>query len=87
MGRLPKSGKSVIRKDLQPKTVSLHVLLKKAGENRDRIEKVEQELQILTQRVIVIENIINNNKEKCPYCGKEFKDLKRHKCKSKPNND
>lgn len=83
----PVHGK-VRRKDMQPRTTSLHMLSLKAGKNRERIRILEDSLENIKLEIQKIQEKLDNKKtETCPYCGKEFKNLKKHKCKEKPEDD
>ena len=73
------------RKNLQPKTVRIGVLEAQATKNRYLIEQLENNFTEMKIDIGKIKKKIGLvEKTKCPHCGKEFKDIKRHKCKLKP---
>lgn len=59
------------------KALSQAVKLARTGQNHKAVKKIEKKLN----RVPAVEI---PQKEKCPYCGKEFMQLSRHKCKKAP---
>ena len=83
------------RHNQAPKSATLNTVSRKAGANRSRIEDMEKEMEILKTELAIITKKVDDmiakeafptpepkpKKEKCPTCGKEFKDLSRHKCK------
>jgi len=79
--RVSRRGSS---KSMEPKSATLATVSRKAGRNRDRIEQLEKEVEILKTSIEVLRQEIERPKlDKCPTCGKEFKNLSRHKCKAK----
>ena len=52
----------------------------KAEENKHSVKKEKH-------TKVSFESKNSSDKEECPYCGKKFKDLSKHKCKEVPEED
>ena len=52
----------------------------------EMLQTMEMILKLPTIMKEINEIVVEPDKEACPHCGKEFKQLSKHKCKVKPEN-